>query len=250
LSLTSDLSDLFFTDLLALCGRLGIDALDLMGVIMAESGAKASARNPVSDASGLIQFLPSTLAHLGWTDTPEAFRQLSAAEQLPYVEAHFQPYVHFGLKSAARVYQAVFLPASLSLGSSNETVIAAKGGIHAAAYEGNRGLDRDLDGAITVGELQKAIERRHNSPRWHEIVDRIRAAGESQTGGPSIDLRTHEGVSDALEALGFGRSEYSFVAAVRAFQRRSGLSSDGIVGPRTRAALSAALDENGIEYRT
>jgi len=52
----------------------------------------------------------------------------------------------------------------------------------------------------------------------------------------------------ALEALGFDRQSYSYTTAVRAFQQRSGLSADGVVGPRTRAALISALEENGIPY--
>ena len=75
MSLTDDLTDAFFDDIIDLCGRLRIDAMDLLGVMMAESNVKANAKNPTSNASGLIQFLPSTLAHLGWTGTPESFRQ-------------------------------------------------------------------------------------------------------------------------------------------------------------------------------
>lgn len=259
MSLTADLSDQFFDDIVDLCGRLRVEPLDLLGVMMAESNVKANARNPVSDASGLIQFLPSTLASLGWTDTPDAFRQMSADDQLPYVEAYFQPYVHFGLDSAARVYQVVFLPSSLSLGSSFDTVIAEKGGLNAAVYDRNRGLDTNFDSVITVGELQQAIERHHTAPRWQEIVQRLRSAagdsggqdagsGGASDGSAPLDLRTQDGLFDALEALGFDRQHYSFTAAVRAFQQRSGLATDGIVGPRTRAALTAALDENEIAY--
>jgi hypothetical protein len=254
MSLTDDLSDEFFDDTINLCDRLGIDPMDLLGVMMAESNVKANAKNPTSNASGLIQFLPSTLTHLGWTGTPEEFRKLTATRQLPYVEAYFQPYVHFGLTSAARVYQVVFLPSSLPLGSDFKTVIAAKGGINSGVYDRNRGLDRNFDGKITVGELQQAIERHYTAPRWQEIMDRLDAAA-GQGGGNGgdidpIDLRTQSGLADALEALGFDREFYSLIAAVRAFQKRAGLASDGIVGPKTRAALRSALDENEIAYST
>ena len=250
MSLTDDLSDAFFQDLIDVCDRLRIDPTDLLGVMMAESSVKASARNAASNASGLIQFLPSTLAHLGWTGTPQSFRQLTADQQLPFVEAHFRPYVHFGLDSAARVYQVVFLPSSLSLGSGMGAVIAKKGGLNSAVYDRNRGLDTDFNGAITVGELQQAIERHYNSARWQEILQRLNDVGGAPADNSgdegAIDLRTQSGVFDALEALGFDRQSYSYTAAVRAFQQRSGLSADGVVGPRTRAALTAALDDNGI----
>jgi hypothetical protein len=252
MSLTGDLSDQFFDDLIDLCGRLQCDPLYLLGVMVAESNVTASARNPISNASGLIQFLPSTLTHLGWTGTPDAFRHLNADQQLRYVEAYFQPYVHFGLNSAARVYQAVFLPSSLPLGSGIGTIIAQKGGVNAAVYERNRGLDSNFDGRITVGELQQAIERKLTSARWQEIVQRLND-GLGNGDGPiddsgAIDLRTRDGIVDALEALGFDRTHYSYAAAVRAFQKRSGLAADGIVGRNTRAALVSALEDNDIAY--
>ena len=254
MSLTDDLSDQFFQDILDVSDRIQCDALDMLGVMMAESAVKAGARNATSNAGGLIQFLPSTLAHLGWSSTPDAFRRLSADEQLPYVEAYFQPYVHFGLDSAARVYQVVFLPSSLPLGSNMNTVIAQRGGVNSAVYNRNRGLDVNFDGSITVGELQLAIERHYNSPRWQEITQRLNDAGGQSNGGAggsdagAIDLRTQDGVFDALEALGFDRRSYSFTAAVRAFQRRAGLSADGVVGPKTRRSLTTELDDAGIAY--
>ena len=237
-----------------MCSRLQCDPLDLLGVMMAESNVTANARNATSDASGLIQFLPSTLTHLGWRGTPAQFRQLNADQQLGYVEAYFQPYVHSGLNSAARVYQAVFLPSSLALGSGFGIVIAQRGGVNSIVYDRNRGLDANFDGRITVGELQQAIERHFNSPRWQEIAQRLDSVGGGQdspgsgssSGGAAVDLRTQSGIFDALEELGFDRKHYTYAAAVRAFQQRSGLSTDGIVGPRTRAALTTALIDNGI----
>ena len=254
MSQTDDLSDQFFQDIVDVSGRLQLEPLDLLGVMMAESGVKAASNNPSSNASGLIQFLPSTLQHLGWTGTPQQFRQLSAEEQLPYVEQYFQPYVHFGLNSAARVYQVVFLPSSLQLGSSPNTVIVEQGGINSAAYNGNRNLDTNSDGRITVGELQQAIERHLNSARWQEIAARLEEAGGggggptggNGGGGGSIDLRTQQGISAALEALGFDQG--SLAEAVRAFQQQSGLHVDGVVGKDTRGALATALQDSGIAF--
>ncbi len=261
MSLTDDLPDQFFSDMLDIAGRLQLEALDLLGVMMAESSVKANAHNAGSDASGLIQFLPSTLQHLGWTGSTQAFRQLSADDQLPYVERYFQPYTHYNLNSAARVYQVVFLPSSLSLGSSMDTVIVQQGGINSSAYPGNRGLDTDNDGAITVGELQQAIERHQTSPRWQEIAARLNDAeggGGSSSGGSdssagagdasAIDLGSQDGIANALESLGFDRQTFTFATAVRAFQQQSGLTPDGVVGPHTRTALAAALNDSGIAF--
>lgn len=254
MGLTDDLSDQFFADVIDTCGRIQCDPIDLLGTMMNESGVKANARNAASNASGLIQFLPSTLVGLGYKGTPDAFRKLSADAQLPYVEKFFQPYVHFGLNTTARVYLAVFLPSILRQNPTNNTVIAQKGGLNATVYDRNRGLDLNFDGKITVGELQQAIEKQFNSSRWQEIVARLNDAQDSSPADngdqqdDALDLRTQSGIQDALEALGFDRAHYTFTAAVRAFQKRSGLSADGIVGPKTRGALTAALDEVGISF--
>src|SRR5689334_15905034 len=101
--LTDDLSDQFFDNIIDVCDRLQIEPIDMLGVMMAESNVKASAQNTHSNASGLIQFLPSTLQRLGWTATPQDFRRLSAEDQLPFVERYFQPFAHLGLNNIARV---------------------------------------------------------------------------------------------------------------------------------------------------
>src|SRR5438874_1811532 len=126
MGLTDDLSDQFFADIVEICGRIQCDPLDMLGTMMNESGVRERARNATSNASGLIQFLPSTLAGLGYTGTPDTFRRLSADAQLPYVEQFFQPYVHYGLNTTARVYLAVFLPSILKQNPTNNTIIAQK----------------------------------------------------------------------------------------------------------------------------
>jgi hypothetical protein len=224
--------------------------------MMAASQVRADARNPASGACGLIQLLPATLAQLGWAGTPEEFRQLGAVEQLPYVEAHLQPYVHYGIDAADRLYRVVLMPSSVAAGHDADTVIAARDGQSAEAYERSRWLDADYDGTITVCDLRRAVERHYDTPRWHELVERLERASGAAAGAPAAndgagpaDLRTRSGVLSALEALGYDRVHYSPASAVRAFQQRSGLATDGIAGPRTRAALIAALEENELPYR-
>ncbi len=246
--LTSDLSDDFFTTLNDICGRLGCEPLDLLSVMMSESGVRASAQNPNGGATGLIQFMPQTLVNLGYTDGKDAFSQLDAASQLPYVEKYFSPYASKGLTSAARLYQATFLPATLDLGSDPSTVICQQGGINSFAYDPNKVFDQDNDGAITVGELQAAINRNTRGARWAEIVSRLDGASPND----AIDLDTVEGVQRALTALGFdpgaidGINGPKTTAAVQAFQESAGLTPDGVVGPQTKDALASALQAAGV----
>jgi hypothetical protein len=250
MSFTSDLSDGFFDTLKDICTRLGCEPIDLLSVMMSESEVRATAHNPNGDASGLIQFMPNILVGLGWTNGPGAFRQLSAEEQLPFVEKFFSPFASKGLSPAARLYQATFLPATLDLGSDPDTVICQQGGIHSFAYAPNRGFDQNDDGMITVGELQTFIDRRTQGPRWKEMVSRLNGTPIDET----IDLQTVEGVQRALLALGFDPGTVDGIngphtrEAVKAFQDSVGLTADGVVGPQTRAALASALDDAGIPH--
>jgi hypothetical protein len=243
--LTADLSDGFFDAVRSASQTLGNEPVDLLGVMMNESGVKATAHNPNGDAGGLIQFMPQTLVNLGWTDGHDAFRRLSAEEQMPFVERYFQPYASKGLSPAARLYQATFLPATLDAGSDLDTVVCGQNGPFAFAYGPNKGFDRDGKGFITVGDLQAAIDRAARGPRWDEIMARL--DGTFVDGG--IDLSTVSGIQAALTALGFDPGPVDGVtgprtqAAIAAFQADRGLSeTDGQVGDETRAALASELD--------
>jgi hypothetical protein len=177
---TADLHDDFFPALDAMCTRLRSDPLDTLAVMNAESDVMACARNARSGAAGLIQFLPSTLAGVGWDRGPDAFCALRATDQLPYVERHLAPYASHGLGSPGRVYQAVFLPATMPLGSTPGTVLTRLG---SPAYERNQGLDLDGDGAITLGDLAERVRLRQRGARWKEIVARLHA-GPCARGAP------------------------------------------------------------------
>ncbi len=249
---TSDLLDGFFDATRNTSDNLGCQPLDLLGVMMNESGVRATAHNPNGDASGLIQFMPATLRNLGWTDGDAAFRELSAENQMPYVENYFMPYQDKGLDSAARLYQATFLPATLDLGSDPDVVICGQDRPNAFAYGPNKGFDRDGKGAITVGDLQAAIDHACQGLRWDEIYGRMN--GTFVDGG--IDLSTASGVQKALSALGYSPGKVDGFAgaqtssAVAKFQADHSQvdESDGTVGSETRVNLATALDGIDVEH--
>jgi hypothetical protein len=246
--ITSDLSDGFFDEVRSVSGHLQCEPVDLLGVMMNESNVRATAHNPNGNASGLIQFMPQTLVNLGWNQGHAAFRQLTADQQMPFVDRYFTPYITKGLSPAARLYQATFLPATLGLGSDFETIICGQNGPHAFAYGPNIGFDRERKGFITIGDLQDAIDRACTGERWNEILARL--DGTFVESG--YDLSTTAGVQSALTNLGYDPGPVDGVsgprtrAAVTAFQRDQGLAADGIVGPNTRAALHAALAGAGL----
>ena len=169
-----------------MCTRLRSDPLDMLAVMNSESDVMARAQNRRSGAAGLIQLLPSTLRGVDWDHGPDAFCALRATDQLPYVERHLAAYATHGLGSAARIYQAVFLPATMLLGSMPGTVLTTRG---CPAYDRNQGLDLDGDGAITLGDLAERVRLRQSGARWEVIVARLRAG--SEVGSPERSGRVY-----------------------------------------------------------
>lgn len=244
---TTDIDDRFFPELRMVARDLGADSLDILKVIYAESGAYATAYNPNGGASGLLQFMPATLQNLGWTGTTATFRRLTATEQLAFVRRYLQPY-RGKLSTVAAVYVATFLPSLLAHAGDLDYVLVAKGGQLGWAYTANAGLDANGDYAITVRELEQAVDRQAHGARWDEIVARLDGRFRA-----FLDLRATADIQRALTALGFGPGPVDGIvgprtrAAVVDFQKSHGLVPDGIVGPNTRGALRIALKAIGID---
>ena len=243
---TQDIGDDFFPALRAVARDLGADPLHLLKVWYSESGVYATAHNPDGGASGIFQAMPATLRLLGWSDTPAAYRRLSATEQLLYARRYYLP--HKGkLATVGAVYVANFLPAFLSRAHDPDFVLTAKGGPLSWAFAANAGLDANGDLAITVRELEIAVDRSVRGVRWAEMADRF--VGRIRV---TLDLRTTDGIQRALLSLGFGPGAIDGVvgpktrAAVVSYQKTQALVVDGIVGPRTRGALRSSLAAIGI----
>ena len=304
---TEGVSDAFLLGVIDISRRIGCQPGDLIAVMIRESSLRPDAWNRSSNAVGLIQFLPSTLAKLGWHGSWQEFRALGAEEQLFWVERYMRVYSRYGLSTPGRVYQAVFMPASLRMAAGANTTLIDSQQSTDGRYQNNRGLDLDGDGRITVGELRQSVERGFRTSAWQTLEARLqeldhgsggtryagtrppRSADEpgwgddpqqdesrggrlrqpAQRGESSrlasrsaqyrddlntrsgidepdaVDLRSAEGLTDALTALGYNVRISSLDGAVRAFQRRMGLPADGVVGPRTRSALASALVSSG-----
>lgn len=129
--------------------RINCNYLDIMAVMKAESGIKATAVNKHSGATGLIQFMPKTALGLG--TTTQALRCMTALQQLDYVEKYLvQAKRAAGFWSGeplsyAQVSALVFSPGTAKRGS-----LASRG---SKAYAQNATLDRNHDGVITSAEL-------------------------------------------------------------------------------------------------
>ena len=147
------LSDGFYNKATEVAKRVGCDANVLMGLMMSESGLKSTAVNKSSGATGLIQFMPATARALGTSTS--ALKQMSAEQQLNYVEKYLQNCKKAaGFKSgdkldAGSMYTLVFLPAF-----AKRNVLATKGDKY---YRANAGLDVNKDGSITKSDLAQRI---------------------------------------------------------------------------------------------
>ncbi len=172
-----DLSDAFFLAWIAMCDRLSIDPIDMIRVSFSEAGCRAAAHNTHGDASGLLQFMPATLMGMGWAKGHAAFRELSAEEQVPWVERYVAPHASW-CSSDALCYVAVFLPALGAKASQMgpEYVLCGARGPLAWAYGANKVLDKDNDGAITVGDLGRQLTAQCHGARWDAILWRLREA--------------------------------------------------------------------------
>ncbi len=244
------------------CKRIGCNPLHLLAVMMSESDVNPAAHNPNGDASGLIQFMPATLRALSWKNGPQAFRGLSASQQLPYVEGYYRPWANDAgaWDSPARLYQATFLPGTLRTATTSGAILAQRGGRLGWAYEANSVFDANHDKAITLGELNIAILNAiaRNASRWTDLATRLGLAEEGATmlhdalastvAGSGLIVSQRE-VQHALNALGMatpplvedGMIGPKSIAAVRAFQSSVGLMVDGRAGPVTRKALADAV---------
>lgn len=137
----------------AICGRIGIDPSWLMACMAFETGRtfKSSTQNPISKATGLIQFMPTTALGLGTTVGELA--QMPEIDQLDYVEKYFEPFRN-KLRTLSDTYMAILWPKGV--GKPEDEVLFDES---TKAYLQNRGLDINKDGGITKAEASAFVVR-------------------------------------------------------------------------------------------
>ena len=154
----SEVSEDFLLEVQRIAQRLQIDAAWLMAIMAFETGGSfdpAQKNFAGSGATGLIQFMPPTARGLGTSTS--ALAQMSAVQQLSYVEKYFRPYAP-RLRTLEDAYMAVLWPAAV--GKPAGYVLFRRPSI---AYRQNRGLDSNGNGEITKWEaaakVRKTLER-------------------------------------------------------------------------------------------
>lgn len=184
-----DLGSTFYNKLVEVSKSVSMDPKDLLNVMAFESGVDPAKKNLAGGAaSGLLQFMPSTLKGLDYKGTMEDFRAQSGEEQLDYVKKLIQQNIKINggqpFKSAAHYYVANLVPAALKIPGVREqnlnTILLSKEGGHLPGvkarrerkmYESNKGLDVGNKGYITFGDLQTRLNQAKKTPQYIQAIN-------------------------------------------------------------------------------
>ncbi len=142
--------------LFEIADTLQADPVDLITVMYAESALKTTAVNDSSDATGLIQWLPSSAKRQGLTK--KELLNMSILEQLNEVEVYYKGTKKMPkIKGFMDLYLAVFRPRAV--GKGEDYLIAKKG---SKIYRQQPYVDMNEDGKITSGDLAEFGKSRLN----------------------------------------------------------------------------------------
>lgn len=141
----------FKAKVIAISGTLGCDPSHLMSAMAFETGEtfSPSIKNPLSGATGLIQFMPSTAKGLGTTTA--ALAAMTAVQQLSFVEKYLKPFKG-KMKTLSDVYMTILFPKAV--GKPAAFVLFKK---PSKTYTQNKGLDANGDGAVTKDEAAAKV---------------------------------------------------------------------------------------------
>ena len=227
----------FYQKLVQMTSELGMSPEDLLAVMLTESGIDPAAKNPGSNASGLIQFMPFTLKSVGWQGTPEEFRQLSGSEQLVYIQRYIKSVMRMNngqpFKTAYQYYIANLWPVGLKLpgvqqNDPSATILEENpatvtiddkvwskkykdiginilASTETKAYLSNRGLGSG-NGAITVGDLMARMEKNKRQSRYLEVAQNIKNMKPANTNSIDGDPEVSSGyvpVAGSFENIKF-----------------------------------------------
>src|SRR2546428_85973 len=145
-------SPAFKTKVMAISTGLGCDPSHLMAAMAFETGERFTPdiRNPVSGATGLIQFMPKTAVGLGTTTA--ALAAMTAVDQLDFVAKYLKPFKG-KMKTLSDVYMTILFPKAV--GKPEAFVLFAA---PSKAYEQNKGLDINKDDQVTKGEASSKVQ--------------------------------------------------------------------------------------------
>jgi hypothetical protein len=161
-SVPSYIGDSFAQDLVTFAQSIGADPLDLLKLLLSESGLQPSSKHPGGFASGQYAVGINQFAPVNWHYfaplSAAAYAALTADQQLPYVEQYFTDRMReHGISSAsgADLYWLNYLPATFVPGATDFHVIVTSS---SGFYTNNKSLDHGGKGFITKGDLQLSLD--------------------------------------------------------------------------------------------
>lgn len=167
----------------------GIKPEWLLPVLSHESGFNPAVQNQAGASYfGIGQNGTADIQNYAGTD-PQTYMTWPASKQLSTVVlGYFSAAVHsYGpLRSGVRVYQAEYLPGTLSTARKLTDVIASVDNDPHGFYSANAGLDVNHDGAITLGDLASIVAAEARKSVVQQAITATYAARDGGgLGGPN-----------------------------------------------------------------
>jgi len=150
-------------------GRTGVPVEAALAVYTGESGLHPRAFSGA--AYGLAQMRAQTLREIGWSSPPKEFLELGVADQAPWIEKllNYQAKaVGFTPTNALDLYVTNLSPVAAK--SHRDVIYSASVPAEAAAYEGNKGLDKAKKGYIDRADLALYLDRVMNGETYKQAI--------------------------------------------------------------------------------
>jgi Transglycosylase SLT domain len=193
----ANLGSNFYSKLVQLAAETGMRPEDILAVMVSESGINPAAHNPHGGATGLMQFMPSSLKGVGYQGSSSDFGALSGEEQLPYIKKLIEGNMRLNggpFTNAAQYYVAVFWPVGLKLpgvhhGNPDTPLVeenpeSVNGyskkyydlgikipvGQESAAYKANPIFHGAVPGIITYGDMMHQVDKNKRNPLYSKAL--------------------------------------------------------------------------------
>lgn len=154
--------DAFLAKVESISNDLGYNANWLMAIMHSETGGtfSAKAKNPLSGATGLIQFMPTTAQWLGTSTS--ALYNMSRMAQLDYVYLYFKKWKDQGKVATGYtdLYMIVFYP--YAVGRADSFILGSEVSDSMARRIADlNNFDYNNDGYISVAEFKQFVYRQY-----------------------------------------------------------------------------------------
>jgi len=246
-----------------------------LGIALLETGKPADAAAALTTARSLDPRDPVAAFQLGraaeatgqWEAAAKAYGDYLALGGKHRAEVQVRLNAISHRRAEAEVKAALAREQSLSAASVPENTLAVPDFVNVAASDTLAPLSRGLSAVLVTDLSQVGAFRVLERDRLQTLLDELdlaKPAPGASTAAPALhEPTTAIGLKERLAALhssSTGKPYYtgpvddqrdaSLTEAVRAFQADHGLKADGIAGPRTLAAVAAAVGDRAPEAAT